>query len=1123
MTSERSTTSRLFTTSVVEGRTEQDEKYDRVYNHVNQLTKGLTEKESHDVLNRALDDKKTHDDVCLGLLVGILSDQQNAQRLYHDLTLLSRDSLKVVTETLIHQIIGERFSRLQDGVRRQLLWLVKELVKSGVNNVEGVVWCLLRQIAGGDVSPKNVWLAESLVDILRENRPWLDKFPVIVASVAYTYLRILEDHHGQQYASLRQKETTFVVGLLRERFQDCLMIGRDLVRLLQNVARIPEIEALWRDILHSPQSLAPNFTGVQQLLQMRTSRRFFVVRLTPEMEKKMVFLCTDVKFGTQKRYQEWFQRQYLNTPESQTLRCDLIRFIIGCIHPSNEVLCSDIIPRWAVIGWLLSSCTSPVATANSKLSLFFDWLFYNTETDNIMNIEPGILVMYHSMRPHPVLTTTLLDFLCRIIPNFHPPLADKVRLGVTSSLRQILEKRVVQSLEPLFDNQRMDIELRKLIRETFPEFCQSSTLEMKTDDFASPVPSSASVTRMDLIAETGLDFVGSTVNNDNDINNSNHVEDEAMFSDEEEDPPTPPPSNTRSANTGVLSGSSVGSVAGSGTSGSGGTSSGSGGGSGSNGGGTGGISGGGGGGGGGGSGGTNKKSFSKQSEDGPTYEVERDKTKVNEVCEEEKFDLSKHLDYLEDDMQAHILDVQKAKDTKTKCDILQKICDLIIFTDDLETEESQHLAACLCHLLAGDVSSSSPLLPKEVTSESLQESLGKPFYVILDSLVTLPEDDRRRQPLLQLLVEMHKINARVGYHLIYFLKASNIRTEKEKTQENETSMQTYRDLCRTAGQKDFAGFMIKDLQLCSEDDPRLLTWVMPDLYNSFPKQTQGSADLLQLILERLDSLQLHDLVCMVLQGSLQMFDNHSFANILEKSLQWETVEQLFLWQLARAHEIPVDCCLSVLPKLKFTSHSGSVTNTHGEALSNILMMLRRESPSAELLRTLLLRDFRPEDPTVATILQYWVQRYEDKMAYLINNVINNKHQPSPNKRKRSQSTKSSAIPLDQVLSHLNHLRTACGQTKFFALATMQAALQTAQNQCSESQKKKYSDIFALIEEEEEEREPEPQKKTKTSRGRKPKGRKKQESESEEESSEEEDVKKPSRKRKKNHQVGSDSE
>ena len=149
-----------------------------------------------------------------------------------------------------------------------------------------------------------------------------------------------------------------------------------------------------------------------------------------------------------------------------------------------------------------------------------------------------------------------------------------------------------------------------------------------------------------------------------------------------------------------------------------------------------------------------------------------------------------------------------------------------------------------------------------------------------------------------------------------------------------------------------------------------------------------------------------------------------------------------------------------------------------------------------------MREFRPIDPTVATILQYWVQRYEDKMAKLINDIVNNKQQPSPNKRKRNQSTKNSSVPLDQVLSHLNHLRTACDQTKFFALATMQDALQTAQNQCAESQKKKYSDLFALIEDDDEEQpEPEPQRKSKSNRGRKPKGRKKQESESEEESSE----------------------
>ena len=123
------------------------------------------------------------------------------------------------------------------------------------------------------------------------------------------------------------------------------MIGRDLLRLLQNISRIPEMEELWNDILYKPTSLSMTFTGVSQLMNMRTSRRFLQSRITPDMEKKLVFLTSQVRFGNHKRYQEWFQKTYLNTIESQTLRCDLIRFIVGVIHPPNELLCSDIIPR----------------------------------------------------------------------------------------------------------------------------------------------------------------------------------------------------------------------------------------------------------------------------------------------------------------------------------------------------------------------------------------------------------------------------------------------------------------------------------------------------------------------------------------------------------------------------------------------------------------------------------------------------------------------------------------------------------------------------------------------------------------------------------------------------------
>ena len=53
-----------------------------------------------------------------------------------------------------------------------------------------------------------------------------------------------------------------------------------------------------------------------------------------------------------------------------------------------------------------------------------------------MNIEPAILVMHHSMRPHPAITATLLDFLCRIIVNFTVGREQtKVQAGIYNSLK----------------------------------------------------------------------------------------------------------------------------------------------------------------------------------------------------------------------------------------------------------------------------------------------------------------------------------------------------------------------------------------------------------------------------------------------------------------------------------------------------------------------------------------------------------------------------------------------------------------------------------------------------------------------------------------------------------------
>jgi len=110
---------------------------------------------------------------------------------------------------------------------------------------------------------------------------------------------------------------TFVASLIKEHFTEVCMnqqigLGRDFIRQLQAVCRIPEIQEIWQDLFFNPKNLSPHLTGVLQLLNMRTSRKYIQSRLTPDMEKKIQFLTAQVKFGNQKRYQDWFQKQVRN-------------------------------------------------------------------------------------------------------------------------------------------------------------------------------------------------------------------------------------------------------------------------------------------------------------------------------------------------------------------------------------------------------------------------------------------------------------------------------------------------------------------------------------------------------------------------------------------------------------------------------------------------------------------------------------------------------------------------------------------------------------------------------------------------------------------------------------------
>ena len=262
--------SRLFQYSVLDTRDELEEKYECSYRSLVQSVQGKGDKEISDSLN--MEAMKNHENICTGLLVGILTEPNNSIKYYSYLGFVANDGLCfVVTE--INRLLLEKYSSMKEVVQKQLTWLVREIVRSGVLGADAVCWNVMRNIAGGNISNRNLWLADQMMNIFQESRAWLYTMPKLVSGVIYTYTRLLEDHSKPTFRELLGKEVGFLTQLIRERFEDVLTLGRDFVRLLQTISRIPEIEQIWQEMLYSPQLLSSRFTGIEQLLRTRTPRK----------------------------------------------------------------------------------------------------------------------------------------------------------------------------------------------------------------------------------------------------------------------------------------------------------------------------------------------------------------------------------------------------------------------------------------------------------------------------------------------------------------------------------------------------------------------------------------------------------------------------------------------------------------------------------------------------------------------------------------------------------------------------------------------------------------------------------------------------------------------------------
>ncbi|CAO0799326.1 unnamed protein product [Mucor circinelloides] len=462
--------SKVYDLDPIEADDELDLEMSRLYAEHRNMAKNKSEIELHNYLqDKASQNKKEYNEVILALLYGALTETENARMFFQSIASVNRDNYFALIQKLQSILISAKFQYLRSPVRDQVFWLISELTNLGAQHVDSLYLILMRQIKCGDASQFNTTLCDHILRLFELHKSWLETNPRVIPFAVYTFLRAIADHRTSQLQPLQQKEIRFVHMLMREKWMHCVPIGRDLIRVLKELSTIPEFSQIWDDVVNHPQKLSPKFGGIQTMLNSPTPRDFLKCRLTPDIEHKLLFILQNLRITHFQKNLNWFTQRFLSAPESEPFYVDVVRYLVAGWYPSNQILQSDIVPRYVVIGSMIRSIKSNIVAANVRTALIFDWLFFKP-TDNIMFIEPAMLLMERSAERYAHITASLMQFLKRSVDEYFPPMKDYMSQCVACGMRVMLSKGVIRSLLPIYRCPATDQVTRDYMQALFSEF-----------------------------------------------------------------------------------------------------------------------------------------------------------------------------------------------------------------------------------------------------------------------------------------------------------------------------------------------------------------------------------------------------------------------------------------------------------------------------------------------------------------------------------------------------------------------------------------------------------------------------------------------------------------------------
>jgi len=225
-------------------------------------------------------------------------------------------------------------------------------------------------------NPKNPQIISTLLISIENSVELILKSESLsISLIFYKIIKLISELFHEEQLAIRDRFIKIAMKLWNSKKDDCIQIGCELIRILQQISRVEGISQIFSDLAKISENGKPIFWNMLCSTKKRINgNEYLNLSISPNQEKKLTQLMLKVDAGLMSKYAaQWILNDSFigeGYEESQLILADWVRYIVVNFHVPKLLT-----PRWYLIGWLLSNTRHENARALLKQALFYDWLF----------------------------------------------------------------------------------------------------------------------------------------------------------------------------------------------------------------------------------------------------------------------------------------------------------------------------------------------------------------------------------------------------------------------------------------------------------------------------------------------------------------------------------------------------------------------------------------------------------------------------------------------------------------------------------------------------------------------------------------------------------------------------